>query len=343
MRTLKYKEAIAEALVQAMEKDERVFIMGEGVTDSSGIFGTTLPACRKFPDRVTDMPLSEALITGGGTGAALAGMRPVMVHARNDFLYLAMDQIANHAAIWSYMHGGNIDIPWVIRVIVGRGWGNAAQHSQSLQVLFAHIPGLKVVMPASPCRAKGLLIAAIEDNSPVIFIEHRSLYDSEEITPKQYYSFPLGKGRLVKSGEDLTIIAISFMVVEAMKASLILKHNGISAEIIDVSSLKPLDKRLMLSSARKTGKVIILDTSWKSFGAGAEISAMISENIFSELKMPIVRIALPDRPVPSSPALEEAYYPSVSTIVNTACDLLDRKHISKQEIEKDICRFQGPF
>lgn len=343
MRTLKYKEAIAEALLQAMERDKRVFIMGEGVNDSSGIFGTTLPACHKFPDRVMDMPLSEALMTGAGTGAALAGMRPVMVHARNDFLYLAMDQIANHAAIWSYMHGGNIDIPWVIRVIVGRGWGNAAQHSQSLQALLAHIPGLKVVMPASPSRAKGLLIAAIEDNSPVIFIEHRSLYDSEEITPEQYYSLPLGKGCIVKSGKDLTIIAISFMVAEAIKASLILNHYGVSVDIIDVSSLKSLDKNLILCSARKTGKVIILDTSWKSFGAGAEISAMISENIFNDLKMPVVRIALPDSPVPSSPALEKRYYPSVSTIVNTACDLLGRKHISKQDIKKDISRFQGPF
>jgi len=349
MRKLAYKEALAEALVQAMEKDKNVFVMGEGVDDLIGIFGTTLTAHKKFPKRVIDMPLSEALITGAGTGAALAGMRPVMVHARNDFLYLAMDQIANHAAIWSYMHGGGIKIPWVIRAIIGRGWGNGPQHSQSLQALFAHIPNLKVVMPTTPYRAKGLLIAAIEDNSPVMFIEHRSLYHIEESVPKKYYSLPLDKGSVVKKGKDLTFVAVSFMVVEAVKAAAILKKKGIDAEIIDVSSIKPLDKKLICGSVKKTGRAIILDTAWKSFGVSAEISAIINESIFSNLKSPVRRIALPDLPIPCSPALENVYYPGIKEIVNETMRLFGRKLLTKKEFEAEErsrgekFQFQGPF
>lgn len=344
MRKLAYKEAIAEALVQAMEKDEKVFIMGEGVNDSTGIFGTTLPAHKKFPDRVMDMPLSEALITGCGTGAALAGMRPVMVHARNDFLYLAMDQIANHAAFWSYMHGGNIKIPWVIRAIIGRGWGNAAQHSQSLQALFSHIPGLKVVMPATPYRAKGLLIAAIEDDSPVIFLEHRSLYHlGEDVVPEDYYSLPLEKSHILKEGKDVSFIATSFMAIEAMKAAQILKNQcGIQAEVVDVSSIKPLDKELVCESVKKTGKAIVLDTGWRSFGVSAEIAAMISEELFNELKSPVRRIALPDLPAPCSYALEKLYYPGVKDIINTALDLFGQEPLKEIEIEEEF-QFQGPF
>jgi len=346
MRKLAYKQAIAEALVQAMEKNKNVFVMGEGVDDSVGIFGTTLPAHQKFPERVIDMPLSEALITGAGTGAALVGLRPVMVHARNDFLYLAMDQIANHAALWSYLHGG-AKVPWVIRAIVGRGWGNGAQHSQSLQALFAHIPGLKVVMPATPYQAKGLLIGAIEDDSPVIFIEHRSLYHLEGAVPEKYYTLALGKGNILKKGSDLTFVAVSFMVSEAGKAAAILEKRGISVEIIDVSSIKPLDEKLICESVKKTGRAIVLDTAWRSYGVSAEIAALISEKVFDQLKAPVRRVTLPDLPIPASPALERIYYPGVPKIVNEALKLFGRKTLPEKEIEnemeKEEFKFQGPF
>lgn len=343
MRKLAYKEAIAEALVQAMEKDEKVFVIGEGVSDMTGIFGTTLPAHKKFPDRVMDMPLSEALITGVGTGAALIGMRPVMVHARNDFLYLAMDQIVNHAAIWSYMHGGGIEIPWVIRAIIGRGWGNASQHSQSLQAIFSHIPGLRVVMPSTPYYVKGLLIAAIECNSPVMFFEHRHLFDIKGEVPEDYYSLPLEKSHILKEGKDVSFIATSFMAIEAMKATQILKNqSGIQAEVVGVSSIKPLDKETICESVRKTGRAVVLDTSWKSFGVSAEISAMISEECFGELKSPVKRIALPDLPVPCSYALEKLYYPGVKDIINTVLDFFGQEPLKEVEIEEEF-QFQGPF
>jgi acetoin:2,6-dichlorophenolindophenol oxidoreductase subunit beta len=343
IRKLDYKDALAEGLLQAMEKDKRVFVMGEGVDDSTGIFGTTLPAHKKFPGRVMDMPLSEALIAGAGTGAAISGMRPVMVFARSDFSYLAMDQIANHAAIWPFMSGGSVKVPWVLRMIVGRGWGNGAQHSQSLQALFAHIPGLKVVMPASAYEAKGLLISAIENDSPVISIEHRSLYHSEEAVPEKYYSLPLERGRIARVGKDITLAALSFMVSEAQKAATILEKRGIDAEIINISSIKPLDEKLICKSVKKTKRVIVLDTGWKSFGVSAEISALINEKLFGKLKSPVRRIALPDSPVPAGPELEKLYYPSVGTIVNGVLKLLGRKLLSYKEIGFEESRFQGPF
>lgn len=347
MRQLQYKEAIAEALRQSMEQDESVFIVGEGVSDLTGIFGTTLPAHKKFTGRVLDMPLSEALITGVGTGAALAGLKPVMVHARNEFLYLAMDQICNQAALWSFMHGGHVKIPWVIRTIVGRGWGNAAQHSQSLQALFAHIPGLKVIMPAMPYSAKGLLMAAIKDDSPVIFIEHRSLYHIESNVPEEAYSLPLDKGYIYRKGKDISFIAISFMVSEAQKAAAVLQKRGISAEVIDVSSVKPLDKELIFRSVKKTKRAIVLDTAWQSFGVSAEIAALISEKLFGQLKAPVKRLALPDLPAPMSPALEKIYYPGVLEIVNATLKIFGQKTLSaaeiEQAIEKEKFKFQGPF
>ncbi|MDO8522848.1 MAG: transketolase C-terminal domain-containing protein [bacterium] len=351
MRTLKFKDAIAEAMLQAMERDEKVIVLGEGVTDSSGIFGTTLPVAKKFPERVLEMPLSEALITGCGTGAALAGLRPVMIHARNDFLYLAMDQIVNHAALWSEMHGGGIKIPWVIRAIVGRGWGNAAQHSQCLHSLFAHIPGLKVVAPSNAYRAKGLLISAIEENSPVVFIEHRSLYESGHDVGYDYFSLPLHEAFLCRQGKStgvvahISLIAVSFIVAEALRAAKILDEMGIDSEVVDVSSLKPLDTNTICRSVRRTGRAIVLDTGWKSFGASAEISAVISEDCFGDLRKPVVRLALPNAHIPCSPALERFYYPGVPDIVNAALVLLGRKKMSPKEIGALTPQFAGtdPF
>ena len=230
-RILKYSDALNEALLQGMEKNPDVYVMGCGVADAEGIFGTTIAAARRFgEDRVMNVPLSENAITGIGIGSAIMGKRPVMVHARNDFLLLAMDQIVNHAAKWKFMSGGKLNCPIVIRAIVGRGWGQAAQHSQSLQSMFSHVPGLKVALPASAFDAKGLLLAAIQDPDPVILIEHRLLYETISPVPHDPYTIPLGKGHIARPGRDLTVVAFSYMVKEALEAAKILEPFSNSRE-----------------------------------------------------------------------------------------------------------------
>ncbi len=325
-KNLKFNEAIGEALVQIMDVDNKVFVMGEGVDSPTGIFGTTKPAHKKFPDRVFDTPLSEHGLTGWGSGAALDGMRPVMVHARIDFLMLAMDQIINHAAKWNYMQGGDSKVPWTIRAIIGRGWGNGAQHTQSLQSLFAHIPGLKVVMPSNAYNAKGLLISAIKDDAPVIFIEHRWLGEKESLVPEELYSMPLGRALIPKEGCDLTIVSYSYMTFEALKAvDELSKIYGISAELVDLCSLRPLDSPTIINSVRKTKRLLVADLGWKLFGVGAEIIALTAENCFSSLKTAPIRIALPDCPTPADPLLEKHYYPGSKEIVRKALLLLNRE------------------
>lgn len=325
-REIKYLQAISEAHIQSMEKDERVFIMGIGVDDPKGIFGTTLEAYKRFgKKRVFDTPVSENTTTGCAIGAALAGMRPVMVHARNDFMYYCMDQLCNHAAKWHYMYGGLMSVPITIRAIVGKGWGQGPQHSQSLQSLFAHIPGLKVVMPSTPYSVKGLLIASIEGNSPVIFIEHRRLYDLAGPVPAGHYTLPLGKGAIIRRGGDVTIAAISYAVWDAIKASVVLKEeDGIDVEVVDLRSLKPLDEGLILDSVKKTGRLVVADTSWKSYGASAEIAALVAEKAFEYLKAPIQRVALPDVPAPTSVVLEKAFYPGPLTIVSAVKQIVQK-------------------
>src|SRR3989338_6070492 len=260
-REIKYWQAISEAHVQSMERNERVFIMGIGVDDPKGIFGTTLEAYKKFgKKRVFDTPVAENTMTGCAIGAALAGMRPVMVHARNDFMYYCMDQLCNHAAKWHHMFGGLMTVPITVRAIVGRGWGQGSQHSQSLQALFAHIPGLKVVMPSNAYDAKGLLMGSIEDNNPVVFIEFRRLYEETADVPEKPYTVPLGKAAVQREGKDITIVAFSYMVLEAAQAADSLEKIGIHCEIIDPRTLKPLDSETILNSVRKTGRLVVADT-----------------------------------------------------------------------------------
>lgn len=316
-RKLTFGEAVREALAQAMERDKKVFIMGQGVDDPSGMFGTTLNLHKRYgTDRVFDTPLSENALTGVAIGAGLSGMRPVYVHNRPDFLLLAMDQIVNHASKWSYMFGGRVNVPVVIRAVIGRGWGSAGQHSQSLQGVFMHIPGLKLVMPSTPYDAKGLLIASIADNNPVIFIEHRWLYKNIGFVPEGVYSIPFGKGVIRREGNDVTVIAISCMAVEAMRAAENLKKEGIDAEVIDPRSLKPLDEDIILNSVKKTGRLVIADMDWRVCGAGAEIAAQVFEKAFKYLKSPLRRIALPDIPTPASHVLEEKFYPGEKEIID---------------------------
>ena len=316
-RKLTFPEAVKEALDQALSQDKKVFIMGQGVDDPGGMFGTTLNLHKKYGgDRVFDTPLSENGLTGIAIGAALSGMRPIYIHNRPDFLLLAMDQIVNHAAKWSYMFGGRVSVPLVIRAVIGRGWGSAAQHSQSLQGLFMHVPGLKLVMPSTPYDAKGLLITSIADNNPVIFIEHRWLYKSSGYVPEKIYSIPFGKGAVVRKGRDVTLVAISYMVVEAMRAAEKLKEEGIDVEVIDPRTLRPLDEELILNSVKKTGRLVIADIDWNMGGAGADISARVSEKGLKYLKSPVKRIASPDVPTPASHVLEEAFYPGEKEIIN---------------------------
>ncbi len=346
-RTLTYREAISEALVQGMEADSNVFIMGCGVDDEGGIFGTTQDAFKRFGGaRVMDAPLAENAIAGIGVGAAVTGMRPVIVHARNDFLLLAMDQIVNHASKWNFMSGGKLDCPLVIRAIVGRGWGQGAQHSQSLQALFSHIPGIKVMLPATAYDAKGLLLSSLRDNQTVISIEHRLLYETKDSVPVEPYFVPFGKGTLKRKGADLTIVAFSFMVKEAMDAAHRLAEEGIEVEIIDPRCSSPLDMDLILESVQKTCRLLVADTGWSSYGISAEVCTRVYGQLFDRLKAPIRRVALPDVPTPCASNLEKEYYPGVDALVDACHILLDNGregNTTEKLLPAEHARFQGPF
>lgn len=315
-RKLSYGLAINEALLQMMEKDPSVLLLGQGVKSPWYVGATCNDLVRKFgEDRVIDTPISENAMTGAAVGAAITGMRSVILYPRIDFMLYAIDPIVNEAANWSYMLGGASPVPVVIWGIINRGGEQGAQHAQALQTMFAHIPGLKVVMPSTPYDAKGLLIAAIEDDNPVIYIDDRWLYGQEEDVPEEMYSVPIGKGIIRKEGKDITIAATSYMVLKAIKAAEVLEKQGIDAEVIDLRSLKPLDEDILFTSVKKTGKLVVADGTWKNYGAAAEISALVTENIFEYLKAPIKRVALPDTPAPASRTLEEAYYPSEKEII----------------------------
>ncbi|MFC2019506.1 alpha-ketoacid dehydrogenase subunit beta [Chloroflexota bacterium] len=347
-RELKYWEALSEGLVQAMEADDSILVMGIGVDDPKGIFGTTLAAHKTYGDkRVLDVPISENTIAGIAIGAAMSGIRPVIVHARNDFVLLSFDQLINNAAKLRYMSGGLHKVPLTVRAIIGRGWGQGAQHSQSLQALFMHVPGLKVVMPATPYDAKGLLISSIQDDSPVIFIEHRRLYDYNGPVPKDPYTVPIGKGIIHRKGKDVTIVATSRMVMDALDAAEILKGETIEVEVIDPRTLRPLDDELILNSVAKTGRLLIADTGWETCGVGAEISARVVENAFDCLKAPIRRISLADVPAPVSAVLEKSIYPSAEDIADAVLSIIYGKNervVKRPDsigpLDKD---FLGPF
>ena len=348
-RTITYREAISEAFVQGFAQDLSLFMMGCGVTDPKGIFGTTVEVAKQFgAKRVFDVPLSENAITGIAIGAAICGLHAVLVHQRSDFLLLTMDQIVNNAAKWKYMSGGKLSVPVVIRSIVGRGWGQSAQHSQNLHVIFAHIPGLKVVLPSDAYDAKGLMLTSLRTNSPVIFIEHRWLHETVGEVPEPFYFVPFGKAAIKREGEDLTIIAISHMVAESMKAAKELEKEGISVEVCDPRTLSPLDSETIFNSVAKTGRLLIVDAGWKTFGASAELVAQGYEKLGGRLKAPICRIALPDAPTPCSSSLEQKYYPSTESIIQAAkrlCSGVSMKKMSKANLKPVAGQreFVGPF
>lgn len=322
-RRLSYVAAIREALELALAHDERVFVMGQGVDDPVGMFGITLDLHKKYgQDRVFDTPLSENALTGVAIGAALAGMRPVYMHNRPDFLLLAMDQIVNHASKWSYMFGGHVRVPIVIWAAVGRGWGGGAQHTQTLQGLFNHVPGLRLVLPSTPRDAKGLLITSIADSNPVIIIEHRWLFRQTGYVPEGLYTIPFGRGDVRRTGKDVTVVAISYMVVEALLAAQELQEQGVDIEVVDPRTLKPLDEEIILNSVKKTGRLVIADTGWKTGGVGAEIAALVAEKGLKYLMAPIRRVASLDIPTPASYALEAKFYPGKADIVSCCLEIL---------------------
>ncbi|MFC2046713.1 alpha-ketoacid dehydrogenase subunit beta [Chloroflexota bacterium] len=316
MREISYVQAMNETLHQMIEKDTCVFLIGQGVNSPWYVGTTTVGLIDRFgPKRIIDTPVSENGVTGVAIGAALAGMRPVLVHPRMDFMYYAMDQIANQAANWYYMFGGQISVPLTIWGIINRGGEQAAQHSQALQAMFTHIPGLKVVMPSTPYDAKGLLVASIKDDNPVVYIDDRWLYNDVGEVPEELYSVPIGKGVVRREGENATVVATSYMVLEASKAAAVLEKENIDVEVIDLRSLKPLDESLLFKSVEKTGRLVIADGGWKTCGVASEIAALTAEKAFNCLKAPIKRVSLPDTPAPASSVLEKAYYPNAKDIV----------------------------
>jgi len=325
MRTLTYAQAIREAFEQLLASDSRVFVIGQGLW-SPWYVGTSMQDLdRRFGrDRIIDTPVSENATTGAAIGAALAGMRPIVVHPRMDFMLLAADPIINQAANWSYMFGGQIGVPLVIRSIINRGGEQGAQHSQALQAFFLHVPGIKIVMPASPFDAKGLLIAAVRDGNPVMYIDDRWLYDSVGEVPSEMYEVPIGSGVVRTSGSQLTIVASSWMTEQALEAAETLRARGLSAEVIDLRSIKPWDRQLVLTSVRKTGRLIVADGGWTTGGVAAEIAATVGNEAFDYLKAPVQRVALPDAPAPTSRVLERAYYPTDKHIVAVAERMMAR-------------------
>ena len=357
MRETTYIEAIREALDQSMAQDNQVIVIGEGVPDPKNIFNSTKGLQEKFGNqRVFDMPLSENGMTGICIGAAIRGFRPILIHQRVDFALLSLDQIINNAAKWHYMFNGKASVPMVIRMIVGRGWGQGPQHSQSYQAMFAQIPGLKVVMPATAYDAKGMLIAAIKDNNPVIFLEHRWVHHIMDVVPENFYEVELGKARIIKKGSDITIAAFSYMVFEALIAAKALeKFLGISVEIIDMRSARPLDIVTVVSSIKKTKHLIVTDTAYAFGSIASELIASVIYECFDSLKKAPLKICSPDFPTPSSPGMTKDYYPSPRTILEAVIKMRD-VNIERSKLETLIASverkdlhdipnrdFKGPF
>jgi len=336
-RKLKFSLAINEALHQMMADDESVFIIGQGVKSPWYVGQTANELLNRFgPDRVIDTPVSENAMTGAAVGAALAGLRSVVVHPRMDFMFYAIDPIINEAANWYYMNGGRLSVPVVIWGIINRGGEQAAQHSQALHCLFGHIPGLKVVMPSTPYDAKGLMISAIKDDNPVVYIDDRWLHDIEGLVPEEMYDVPIGIGTVKREGKDVTLVAISYMVQLSMEASEDLAKDGIDVEVLDLRSIKPLDKQLLLKSVCKTGRLVVADVGWKSYGMAAEIASIVFEEAFDYINSPAVRVTLPDVPAPASCILEKAYYPTKREIIDAVRNIMDYRSINYKSKKSGI-------
>jgi len=344
---IKFFEAINQGFDYSMQKDSSVCLIGLGVTDPKGIFGTTSGLLSKYgKDRVFDIPIIENAITGIAIGASLNKMRPILSHQRVEFALLSIEQIINQAAKWFHMSAGKQKIPIVIRLIIGRGWGQGAQHCQSLETLFSHIPGLKVVSPSNPSDAKGLLIAAIKDNNPVIFFEHRWLHNTFGFVKNDQSKIPIGKAKKIKSGKDLSIITYSYGVLLAIQSSKVLKKLGIDVEIIDLRTLRPLDKNTIFKSVKKTKRAIVIDNGWTKYGISSEILSILYENKDINLKDAPIRIGFKDTPIPSSRELAKYCYPYCKDIIKKILKLFkrnDKINIKNEFIDVPDKNFLGPF
>jgi acetoin:2,6-dichlorophenolindophenol oxidoreductase subunit beta len=342
-RLLTFKEAIREAQEQALANDRSVFVIGEGVPDPKACFGTTAGLKEKFPNQVFDMPISENGLTGVCIGAAINGLKPILVHQRIDFSLYSMDQLVNNAAKWYSMFGGQSSVPMVVRMIVGRGWGQGNQHSQNLTSMFAHIPGLKVVCPSNAWVAKGLLLQAIKDPNPVIFIEHRWLYDTTSDVPASYWSSI--NDAHVLPGEDITVVASGHAYREVFQArEWLAEDEGIHFELIDLRVIKPIPYYVIHESAKKTGKLLVVDDCWKTCGLAGEI---IAEVVCRNPDVRCQRITYPDYPSASSPYLARYYYNNAGRIANAILSILERKgHCYRSRgPAHDVpnADFKGPF
>lgn len=324
-REITFGEAIREALAEEMRRDPRVFIMGEDVAEAGTPFKVLAGLVEEFgPDRVIDTPISEAGITGLGVGAAMTGQRPVVDIMFGDFITLTMDQMVNQAAKVHYMSGGKLKVPMVMRTTLGATRRSAAQHSQSLQAWFSHVPGLKVVIPSTPYDAKGLLKTAIRDDNPVVYFEDKMMYKLKGPVPDTEYTIPLGVADVKRAGSDVTLVATSSMVQVALGAAKMLEEIGLSAEVVDPRTTFPLDKQALIDSAKKTSRAIVVDEGYERYGVTAELAAVIADGAFYYLDAPVKRIGAMDVPIPFSPPLEDATVPTEKTVFEMAKTLCGR-------------------
>jgi pyruvate/2-oxoglutarate/acetoin dehydrogenase E1 component len=347
MRTISYVDAIREATELEMERDPSVVLYGLDVDDPKAIQGTTRGLPEKFgAQRVFGTPLSEDAMTGVGIGMAMAGLRPIYVHIRMDFLLLCMNQLVNVAAKAHYMYGGQVRVPMVVRSMIGRSWGQGAQHSQGLYSYFMHVPGFKVVAPTNPHDAKGTLIAAIRDENPVMYVEHRFLHFQRGPVPEESYVVEPGRARVVVEGSDVTIVGISQALVESMRAARYLEEVGVRAEVIDPIWLAPLDIGTIVESVEKTGALCVVDNGWTSCGAGAEIVARVVETLSVKRPVRVLRMGFAPTTCPPTPSLEELYYPNGRTIAAAVHDLVAgeaRGWMPAERADLAEIEFRGPF
>lgn len=346
-RTLSYVEAVREAADQEMDRDKSVLVFGLDVDDPKAIQGTTHGLVEKYgPERVFGTPLSEDAMTGAAIGMALAGLRPIHVHIRMDFLMLAMNQLVNVAAKSRYMYGGQVHLPMVVRAMIGKSWGQGAQHSQGLHSFFMHVPGLKVVAPSTPHDAKGCLIAAVRDDNPVLYVEHRLLHFTHGPVPEAPFEVRPGKARVTAKGDDVTIVGVSWMQIEALKARHYLTDVGIQAEVIDPIWLSPLDIDTICQSVERTGRLLVVDTAWTNCGASAEIVAQVAERLQGVRDLKLKRMGFAPVTCPTTPGLEDLFYPEARTIAAAARDLVEERATGwVPELRDDLkqIEFKGPF
>ena len=316
-KVISYSQAINQGMKQAMELSKDVMVMGQLIDCSSGVFGTTVGLVEKFgKKRVRDFPVAESLMTSAGIGAAITGKRVILVHMRIDFMMYSIDSIVNWLSLWRFKSNNESKAPVVIRAIVGKGWGQGPQHSKSLHSWFGHLPGIKVAVPSTAFDAKGLLLESIFGEDPVIIIEHRSLFNLKDDVPSKPYRVRFGKAVVRKQGGDVTLVTIGCLLIESLKAAKILEKENIKVEVIDPRTLTPLDKETVIKSVKKTGRLVVVDPGWQSFGAAAEIVSTVMEKCAKEIKSSPVRVTLPDSHTPMSLKLEQNYYINVNDIIS---------------------------